>query len=261
MSLAESARPTVSTVSTPQVRPASSTIVGLLAAVLTATFVLTSSLVSVLPAFEFESQFPALLPFFAWAAAMGVGHMSNLGRSVMSPWRAAYGPVSLVPYVALMMLSAAAPEWAIPWWLAPIAAACVAAPFVLLAVRAGTSLAIEPGRHADDASLRGTFGIGVALMMLAWAVSGAAVTGAVVSVLLAVALTVASMMPHGLAHASRTWRLQHWAALTWGSLVVWGSVLLRGLTSFFGDPWWGFVAVVSAGVPLIVVNSLEARRH
>lgn len=245
----------------PQRRSRVSTVVGVLAAVLVAAFVLTSSLISVAPEFRFESQFPALLPFFVWAAATGVGHLANLARSLFEPWRAALGLVSLVPYGALMAWSATATEWPLPWWAAVVAAASAALPFLVLALRAGTRLAIDPVKDADDASLRGTFLIGLALMLLAYAVSGPVVTGAILSVLLAVALGVASMMTHGLARASRTWRVRHWAALTWGSLVIWASVLLHGLTSFFRDPWWVFAAVVAAGLPLVLVNSGEARRR
>ncbi|MFP5417183.1 MAG: hypothetical protein ACLGHZ_10000 [Actinomycetes bacterium] len=257
MSLAESTRPEVPLTR----RPSDSTVVALGAAVLTATFVLTSAVVSTLPAFKFESQFPALLPFFAWAAALGVGAVSGMTRGLVRPWRSAHGVASLVPYVALMMLSAAAPEWDLPWWLSVIAAASAAAPFALLAARARTPLVVAADQAPDDASLRGTFMVGLALMLMAWAVSGSVVTGAVVSVLLAVALAVASMMPGGLAKAAHTWRLGHWVALTWGSVVVWVSVLLRGLTSFFADPWWVFTAVVLTGLPLIVANSLQARRR
>ena len=44
-----------------------SSIVAAMAALLVGAFVLTSSLVATLPQFRFESQFPALLPFFVWA--------------------------------------------------------------------------------------------------------------------------------------------------------------------------------------------------
>ena len=64
-------------------------IVGVSAAVLVAGFVLTSGLISTMPEFRFESQFPALLPFFAWAAATGVAHLANLGRALAMPWRRA----------------------------------------------------------------------------------------------------------------------------------------------------------------------------
>lgn len=235
-------------------------IVGVSAAVLVAGFVLTSGLISTMPEFRFESQFPALLPFFAWAAATGVAHLANLGRALVMPWRRAYGFASLVPYVALLAFTAALPGVAVPWWLSAVAAIAAALPFLLLAAQAGAPLHIDPIKDADDASLRGTFLVGVGLMLMAYAVSGPVVAGAVVAVLLAVALSVAGLMPHGLARASRTWRLRHWAALTWGSLVVWASVLLHGMTSFFGDTWFVFTVVVLAGAPMIAVNSAEARR-
>lgn len=238
-----------------------STIVALLAAVLVGAFVLTSSLLSTLPEFRFDSQFPALLPFFAWAGAAGVGHLANLGRVLWGPWRRALGIASLVPWLLLMLTSAAAPDLLLPWWLAVVAAVVAMVPFLVLGVRAGTRLAIDPARDADESSLRGTFVIGVAQMLLAWAVTGSAFTGAVLGVLLSVALGVASMMPHGLARASRTWRLRHWAALAFGSLVIWASVLLAGLTTLFANAWVVLGAVLLAGLPLLIANAVESRRH
>lgn len=238
-----------------------STLVGLMAAVLVGAFALTSALISTLPQFRFESQFPALLPFFAWAGATGVGHLSNLGRALLEPWRGAFGYVSVVPYLLLMLTSAAAPHLHLPWWLSVVAALAAMVPFLLLAARAGTRLAIDPVKDADDASLRGTFTIGIALMLLAWAVTGPTFSGAIIAVLLAVALGIASMMTHGLARASRTWRLRHWASLVLGSLVVWASVLLKGVTNVFDTVWFVLAAVLLAGVPLIVVNAMEARRR
>lgn len=241
-------------------RSSASTIVGFMAAVLVGAFVLTSTLISVLPTFRFESQFPALLPFFVWAGATGVGHLANLGRSLIEPWRRAGGYLSVVPYVLVMLVAAAAPHLTVPWWLALVASASAAAPFVLLGLRAGTPLGIDPVHDADAASRRGTFVIGVALMLLGYAVAGPSVSGAVLAVLLAVGLGVVSMMTHGLARASRTWRLRHWAALVLGSLVAWASVLLRGTTDVFDSPWLVLVAVLLAGGPLLVVNALESRR-
>lgn len=257
MSVADTTR---SQASAPR-RLAASTVVGFMAALLVFAFVLTSALIQVLPEFRFDSQFPALLPFFAWAGATGVGHLANLGRGLLRPWRASLGIVSLVPYVALMLTSAVLPDLVLPWWSALIVAGCVAIPFLLLGLRAGTPLAIDPVHDADEASLRGTFLIGLSLMLLAYAAAGPIVTGAVVSVLLAVALVIASLMTHGLARASHTWRLRHWVALAWGSLVIWASVLLHGVTRFFHDPWYVFSVVVLAGLPLIVINSREARRR
>ncbi len=258
MSLAEQTRPEAPT--GPPHRRVSS-IVGLVAAVLVGAFVLTSALISTLPQFRFESQFPALLPFFAWAAAAGVGHLSNLGRTLLAPWRAAYGYASIAPYLLLMLTSAAAPHLTLPWWLAPIAAVAAMVPFLLLVRRAGTRLSIDPVKDANDASLRGTFTIGIALMLLVWAVSGPAFSGAVIAVLLAVGLGIASMATHGIARASRTWRLRHWASLALGSLVVWASVLVRATTHVFDSVWVAIAAVLLAGLPLIVVNSIEARRR
>lgn len=241
-------------------RSSASTIVGLMAAVLVSAFVLTSTLVSILPAFRFESQFPTILPFFAWAGATGVGHVANLGRGLLEPWRLALGYVSVAPYVLVMLVSAAAPHLTLPWWLAVVAALAAAAPFVILAVRAGTPLAIDPIKDADPGSQRGTFLIGIALMLMGYAVAGPSVSGAVLAVLLAVGLGVVSMMTHGLARASRTWRLRHWAALALGSLAVWASVLLRGTTEVFDTAWGVLGAVLAAGVPLLVVNARESRR-
>lgn len=244
----------------PRERTLLPTIVGLLAAVLVGAFVLTSGLVATQHAFRFEGQLPALLPFFVWAAAAGVGHLANLGRTLLAPWRAAWGYVSLVPYAVLMIAVAVVPGLQLPWWTAAIAAACAAGPFIAVGLRSDPTLAVTPVRDADDTSLRGTFLTGVALMLLAYAVSGPPVTGAIMSVLLAVGLAIASMMTHGMARASRTWRMRHWLALTWGSLVIWISALLRGLTTFFDDVWFVFTVVILAGIPLIVINSAEARR-
>lgn len=256
MSLAESTRREASP-QPPYARV--STIVGLMAALLVGGFVLTSSLIAVLPEFRYASQFPALLPFFAWAGATGVGHLANLGRSLLAPWRAAFGPAALVPWVAILLV-AAATGWVLPWWSAPAAAVCAAVPFVVLGARAGTRLAIDPARDADEASRKGTFLIGLSLLLMAYSVTTGVVMGAVVSVLLAVALAIASLMTHGLARASRTWRVRHWASLAWGTLVVWAAALVNGLTGVFGEPGWVLLAVVVAGAPLLLVNALETRR-
>ena len=236
-----------------------STLVGLMAAVLVFGFVLTSTLVAILPAFRFESQFPVLLPFFAWVGAAGAGHLANLGRSLLKPWRDAFGYASVVPYVLVMLVTAAAPHLEVPWRLGPIAAACASFPFVRLAVRARTGLMFNPARDADAATRRGTFLVGVALMLMAYAVAGPLVSGAVFAVLVAVGLGIVGMMPHGLARASRTWRLRHWAALAWASLVVWASVLLHGTTTAFRSPWAVLAAVLLAGLPLLLLDVLEGR--
>lgn len=237
-----------------------SAIVAGMAGLLVGAFTLTSALISTLPQFRFESQFPALLPFFAWAGATGVGHLANLGRALHKPWRAAFGLASVAPYLLLMLTSAAAPHLLLPWWLAVVAALAAMVPFGLLVSRSGTDLSLDPARDADTSSLRGTFAVGIALMLMAWAVSGPAFAGAVIAVLLAVGLGIGSMATHGLARASRTWRLRHWAALALGSLVVWASVLVRGLTGVFDNVWLVLAAVLLAGLPLLVANALEARR-
>lgn len=238
-----------------------STLVGLMAAVAVGAFVLTSALISTLPQFRFDSQFPAVLPFFAWAGATGVGHLANLGRALFEPWRATHGYISVAPYVLLMLTSAAAPHLALPWWLAVIAAVAAMGPFLVLAARAGTKLGFDPARDADDASLRGTFVIGIALMLLVWATAGPIFSGAVIAVLLAVGLGIASMMTHGLARASRTWRLRHWASLALGSLVIWASVLVHGTTTLFDNSWFVLATMLLAGGPLLVVNAVETRRR
>lgn len=238
-----------------------SSVVALMAAVLVGSFVLTSALISTLPQFRFESQFPALLPFFVWAGATGVGHLANLGRALGGPWRSAHGVLSVVPYLLLMLTSAAVPAVGLPWWLAVAVAVVAAVPFLILAVRAGTRLSISPARDADDASLRGTFAIGLSLMVLVWAVLGPAFSGAILSVLLAVGLGVASMTTHGLARASRTWRLRHWAALAFGSLVVWAGVLVKVVTPWLDTGWAVLVVGLLAGLPLSIINTIESRRE
>lgn len=254
MSLAESVRSEVP-MSQARTMPAA---VNVLVAVLVAAFVVTSCLISFLPEFRFQSQFPALLPFFVWVAAVGVGDLANRGRALLEPWRAAFGLVSVVPYVVLMLVSATVPALVLPWWLALVAAAAAAVPFLLLAVRTTERGWPVPSEPTTDAGLRGTFLVAVALMLVAYAVAGPAVAGAILSVLIAVALGVTSMMSHGLARAWRTWRPAHWLALAWGSLVIWASVLLHGMTSFFADTWFVFTAVVLAGVPLALVNRTQA---
>lgn len=257
MSLAESTEPGLTA---PGERPAPSRGVALVAAVLVFAFVLASTLIALLPAFRFESQFPALVPFLTWAAAVGVAHLGALGRALLGPWRRSLGPVSLIPYAGVLLVSAVWAALVLPWWLALVAAGCAAAPFLALAARSGVPLPTTPQEDADDASLRGTFLIGLSLMLFAYAVSGPTVIGAIVAVLLAVALGLASLMPQGLARAARTWRPRHVVALAWGSLVIWACVLLRGTTSFFHDSWMVFSVVVLAGLPLVLVNSAEARR-
>lgn len=244
----------------PRERTLLPTVVGVLAAILVFAFVLTSSLITTLHQFRFESQLPALLPFFVWAAAAGVGHLANLGRALFAPWRAALGPVSLVPYGALMLVTAVVPGLELPWWASVIAAVAAALPLLAVGLKADPNLRTSPVVGADDESRRGTFLVGAALMVAAYSVSGPIITASIIAVLTTVALGVTSLMAHGLARASHTWRMRHWLALTWGSLVIWGCIIVKG-TSDWLDPWWGqFLAVVLAGLPLVLVNMVESRR-
>lgn len=234
--------------------------VGLIAAVLVAGFVATSSLIATLPEFDYVSQLPAILPIFLWAAAAGVGHLSNLGRALFKPWRAALGLWTLIPYAALLLVTAAVPDLMVPWWVPLAVAGVAAAPFLVVAARTHASLHVQPARVPDDRSRRGTFLVAIAELLMAWGVTQGAVMMATVGVLLIVALGVASLMPQGLASASHTWRLPHWTSLAWGSLVIWASALLKGTTSFFVDPWFVLTVVVLAPLPLLVVNGMDTRR-
>ena len=231
----------------------------LLAGLVVGAFVLTSSLLATVPAFRFESQFPALLPFFALAGAAGVGHVGRSGRSLVAPWRAAGGLWSLAPYAVLMVVAAVSDGTVDAWWLAVAAAAAAMVPFGVLALRARRTPS-SPAGTPDDSSMRGTFLIGVALILMAYAVSGPIFTGSILGVLLAVGLAVGSLMPEGMARAARTWTPAHWVALVSGMAVVWAGVLLRGMTSFFTDSWYQLVIVLLAGVPVVVVNARAARR-
>lgn len=235
-------------------------VVGLIAAMLVFSFVATSSLIAILPEFEYASQLPALLPFFLWAAAAGVGHMSNLGRGLASPWRASLGIWSFLPYAVLMVVTAAVPELTAPWWVALVVAGVAALPLMLVAARSPASLHLDPAGAPSEQSRRGTFLIAIAELLMTYAVTQNVVIMATMGVLLAVALAVASLMPHGLAHASRTWGLAHWISLGWGSVIVWASALLTGTTSFFTDPWFVLTAVVIAPMPLLILNGMDARR-
>lgn len=248
--------PTVGLVSASRTVPA---VVGLMAALLVAGFVATSSLMAVLPEFDYESQLPALLPLFLWGAAAGVSHLANLARSLARPWRQAYGIWALIPYAGLILLSAAMPDVVLPWWLAALVAVVAAMPFVVVAARAPVTLVVSPSRRPDDESRRGTFLVAIAVLLMAYAVTQSSMLMATVGVLLAVALAVASLMPNGLARASRTWQLAHWICLAWGTLLIWASALLRGMTSFFDDPWFVLTVVVLAPLPLLVLNGRDAR--
>ncbi|MDO5534959.1 MAG: hypothetical protein Q4F65_09935 [Propionibacteriaceae bacterium] len=236
-----------------------STVVALMASVLVGAFVLTSALLATLPQFRFESQLPALMPFAAWAGAVGIGHLANLGSALHAPWRAAQGYVSLVPYVLVVLVASVAPG-VLPWWSAVVAAASAMVPFGVLAARAGTGLAIDPVRDADAASTRGTLLVAIGLMVLAYAAAGPLFSGALLGALAVAALLVASMLPHGLARASRTWRVRHWAALAWGSLVIWAAVLVDGLTAVLTPTWVLVVVVALSGLPMALVNWWESRR-
>lgn len=224
-----------------------------------AGFALASSLVAVLPAFRFESQFPAILPVLTWAAAAGIGPLLHGARQLVAPWRATYGPVFVAPYVVLLMLSIVLPEQAIPWWIAVAVAATATVPFAVMALRRPELFVHEPPRSPDVGSRRGTFLIALALMFLAYAVAGPPVVGPLVGGLAAAGLVVGALLPTGLARATLTWPTGHWVALLWGSAVVWASSVLHGLTSFFADPWFVATGMVFAGVPLVIVNSLENR--
>ncbi len=92
-----------------------------MAAVLVGAFVLTSSLVATLPQFRFESQFPTILPFFAWAGATGAGHVANLGRARSSRGAPRWARVGgAVRAADARQRRRAAPS--LPWWLAVVAA-------------------------------------------------------------------------------------------------------------------------------------------
>ncbi len=222
-------------------------------------FTLASSLVAVLPAFRFESQFPAILPVLTWAAAAGVGPLLQGARRLVEPWRAAQGLIFLAPYVVLVTLSMVLPEWALPWWVAVLVAVTATVPFGVLAFRRPELFVYEVQRAPDVGSRRGTFLIALALMLLTYAVAGPPVIGPLVGGLAAAGLVVGALLPTGLARAAQAWPAGHWAALLWGSAIVWASSVLHGLTSFFADPWFVATAMVFAGVPLVVANSLENR--
>ena len=233
--------------------------VGLVGSALSFVFVLTSGLVAILPAFRFESQFPAALPVFLWAAAAGVGHLANAGREALAPWRAAGGLVGIAPYLALLAVTSVAPDLAVPWWTAVVAAAAAALPFVVASFRGRGHPELVVERQVADHSLRGTFLVGLAAMLMVWSVGGPPIVRTIVAVLLALALVVVGLLPHGLAHATRAWSLRHWLALAWGSCVIWVSVPLAVTTAFFGDSWYLAVTMVAAGLPLILVNRADAQ--
>lgn len=232
---------------------------GLLASVVVFAFVLSSSFVAILPAFRFESQFPALLPLFLWAAAAGLAHLATFGRLLLDPWRAAFGLASVAPWLLVLVIPTVAPRVALPWWAAVVAAVAAAAPFVVAGLRGGPRLELTADRRVSGQSLRGTFLVGVASMLMVWCVGGPAIVRTVMGVLLALALGIAALLPHGLAHATRSWGIRHWAAITWASLVVWVAVPLSVTTHFFDDAWYLAVTMVIAGLPLVLVNRADAQ--
>ena len=233
--------------------------VGLVCAALAFVGVLTSTLVAVLPAFKFESQFPAIMPVFLWVAAAGLSHATNAVRAVLDPWRAGFGLVSLVPWVAVLVTDAVAPHVDVPWWVALVSATAAALPFGVASLRGGSHVLLGAERTVTDESLRGTFLIALAIMMMVWALGGRGVIGTIVGVLLVVALGVVALLPHGLAHATRAWRLAHWVALAWGSAIVWLAAPLSATTRFFADPWYLVSTMLIAGLPLVLVNRADAR--
>lgn len=233
--------------------------VGLVGAVLAFAFVLSSTFVAILPAFRFESQFPAMLPFFLWVAAAGLGHLARFGRLLLDRWRASFGLVSLVPYALVLITTSVAPQVEVPWWVAPVAALFAAVPFVLAALRDGSGAELVAERRVTNESLRGTFLIGCATMGVVWSIGGPPIVGTIVGVLLALALGVGGLLPHGVASATRAWGLRHWAALTWGSAIAWVAVPLSATTQFFTDAWYLASTMVIAGLPLILVNRADAQ--
>lgn len=233
---------------------------GLLGAAVVFVAVLSSCFVAILPAFRFESQFPAVLPLFLWAAAAGAGHLATFGRLLLDPWRAAFGLPSLVPWAVVLAIPMVARHVALPWWSAPVAAFVAAVPFVVAALRpGGEELRLVAERQVSGQSLRGTFLVGIATMALVWAVGGPPVVSTIVGVLLALALGVGALLPHGLALATRTWRLRNWASLAWGSALVWLTIPLSATTRFFADPWYLAASMVVAGLPLVLVNRADAQ--
>ncbi|MFV0450727.1 MAG: hypothetical protein ACK5LS_00550, partial [Propioniciclava sp.] len=132
--------------------------------------------------------------------------------------------------------------------------------FLVVAARAHDSLTLQPSEPPTEQTRRGNFLIAVATLLMAYAVTQGEVMMAAMGVLLAVALVVGSLLPHGIAHASRTWGLRHWVALAWGSAVIWASALLNGMTSFFTDVWFVLTVVIVAPGPLLVINGIDSRR-
>ncbi len=237
---------------------ASPPLLALVAAAAVGIGVLSSGYVAILPAFRFTAQVPAILPVLLWPAACGIGSVAAGARQAFAPWRASFGPVSLLPWAVLLALPSVAPDLAIPMWAPVVAGAAAAAPFVVLAARGTLPWSVAGRRRVDDASLRGTFLVAVAIMVMVWSVGGPPIAGTIAGVLLAVALVVAGLLPGGLAQAARAWGMRHWLALAWASVVVWLAVPVSATTAFFRDPWYLVSSMVLAALPLILVNRTDA---
>lgn len=234
-------------------------LIGLVAATLVFCFVTVSCAIATLPQFQFESQFGAVLPFFLWAAAPGVGSLSVVARRLRTPWVKALGWVSLVPYAAVMLIEASIPQLVLPWWSGLVAAGCAALPFVIGGLRQTRGWPTRGVRSIDPSARHGLFFLVVALMLMTYGASAEQLSGAVIEVLLASALFVASLRRHGLADAARAWTPRQWVALLWGSVVVWATTIVSTLTGWLDSVWAVLGAVVLAGLPLLIVGRTPAR--
>lgn len=237
-------------------------LVGLTGALLAGGAVFVSSLIALLPQFRFESQFAAVVPFFAWAAAPGVTAVSNRLRDVVGPWRANLGLFSLLPYAVLLVTVAATrgPRWTgLPWWWAAIAGSAAALPFVAAGLRRAPRRPRSPRVVTRDAQ-RGTFLLAAALMVLTWSMVGSHFVGTLLQVVVTAALALASLKPHGLAGAGSSWRLGHWASLLWASILMWAGYLVWPHSDLLAPVGMRIALVLLAGLPLVVVNRLDARR-
>ncbi len=236
-------------------------VVGFTGAILVGGVVLVSSLIALLPQFQFESQFAAMVPFFAWAAAPGVAAVSHRLRNVVGPWRANLGLVSLIPYVALLVTVAAirGPRWtSLPWWWAAIAGVSAALPFLVAGFRKAPRKPRPPRKVTAD-SQRGTFLLAAALMALAWSMVGPRFAGALLQVLIVAALVFAALRPSGLAGAATSWRLGHWASLLFATILMWAGYLLGPTTDLLDSIFAQVALVLLAGLPLAVWNRLDGR--
>ena len=239
-----------------RVRPPGAAVAAALAGAVMFGFVLTSALVAVLPQFRFESQFWAVLPLFAWAGALGVDGVAALARRLAGPWRAAFGLFGAVPYALLLLVRAVAPDLPLPGWLAPVVAACAAAPFAVMAIR-GVAHVDVTQTTATERTRRATALLGAAFALLALAASGPLITAALSGVLTASALGVAALRTGGLADAGRAWGPRQWAATVWGSVVVWACVILHGTTPWLISLWADLFAMLVAGAPLVAVSGVR----